>query len=145
MIRSISKKIYIFLFFIPSIFQSQDWQFSVDSLRDDGPIVPMLLNPLIDGIVPEKDYSEKITEGAKNYYNGFKVQVISTNIAEEAEEMRLKLISQVIHSVEVIFDAPNYKVRVGAFEDRKDAQRLLDQLDFLGYRKAWIVRSRIYY
>ncbi len=142
----ISKIIIVLILLIPNISQSQDWQFSIDSLRDDGPIVPMLINPLIDGIVPEKNYSDNTSEGdSKNYYNGFRVQVLSTQIGEEAEEMRLKLISQINHSVQVIFDAPNYKVRVGAFQDRKDAQRLLDQLDFLGYRKAWIIRARISY
>ncbi len=143
-VHSIPKIIILFLLLFPHVSQSQDWQFSIDSLRDDGPIVPMLINPLIDGIVPEKYYSDNIPEGnSKNYYNGYRVQVLSTKIGEEAEEMRLRLFSQINHVVQVIFDAPNYKVRVGAFQDRKDAQRLLGQLDSLGYRKAWIVRARI--
>ena len=38
---------------------------------------------------------------------------------DTAEEMRMKLLSQIKHIVQVIFDAPNYKVRVGAFTRSK--------------------------
>ena len=120
---------------------SQEWRFNPDSLRDDGPIVPMLINPLIDGIVPEKDYNDEVESGKE--YNGFRVQVMSTNNGVRAENMRMKLISQINHSVRVIFEAPNYKVRVGAFTDRRDAERLRKQLFALGYRRSWIVRARL--
>lgn len=127
----------------PVISQSQEWRFDPDSLRDDGPIIPMVINPLIDGILPEIDYSDNnnATESGK-MYNGFKVQVLSTKNGEIAENMRMKLISQINHPVRVVFDAPNYKVRVGAFTDRKDAERLQRQLYDLGYRRAWIVRAQ---
>ena len=137
--RNLSK---ILLFLIPLILFSQEWRFDPDSLRDDGPIVPMLINPLIDGIVPEKDYSTDEKESGK-VYNGFRVQVMSTNSGARAENMRMKLVSQINHNVRVIFEAPNYKVRVGAFADRRDAERLRKILFDLGYRRSWIVRARL--
>lgn len=133
----------IILLLIPFSLFSQEWQFEVDSLRDDGPIIPMVINPLIDGILLEVDYYDNANEIDSNkVYNGFRVQVLSTQNGEDAENMRLDLISQINHSVRVIFDAPNYKVRVGAFTDRQDAERLRKQLYTLGYRRAWIVRAR---
>ena len=131
----------IVLLLIPITLFSQEWRFDPDSLRDEGPIVPMLINPLIDGIVPEKDYSDKVELGKE--YNGFRVQVMSTNNGVRAENMRMKLVSQINHNVRVIFEAPNYKVRVGAFTDRSDAERLRKQLFALGYRRSWIVRARL--
>lgn len=136
--------ILVCMILFPVIAQAQEWQFELDSLRDDGPIIPMIINPLIDGIVPEKDYSDNFNGiEAGKAYNGFRVQVISTTNASQAENMRMKLISQINHSVQVIFEAPNYKVRAGAFTDRKDAERLRRQLYALGYRRAWIVRARL--
>ena len=133
----------IILFLIPFSLFSQEWQFEVDSLRDDGPIIPMVINPLIDGILPEIDYFDNDNEIDSNkVINGFRVQVLSTQNGEIAEDMRLDLISQINHGVRVIFDAPNYKVRAGAFTDRQDAERLRKQLYRLGYRRAWIVRAR---
>jgi len=133
----------IILFLIPLSLFSQGWKFEIDSLRDDGPIVPMVLNPLIDGILPEVNYSD-YTNGidSSKVINGYRVQVLSTQNGEIAEEMRMKLISQMNHNVRVIFNAPNYKVRVGAFTDRSDAEHLRKQLYALGHRRAWIVRAR---
>ena len=133
----------IILFLIPFSLFSQEWQFEPDSLRDDGPIIPILINPLIDGILPKIDYPD-IGNGidSNKVYNGFMIQVLSTKNGDTAEAMRMKLISQINHSVRVIFEAPSYKVRVGAFTQRKDAERLRKQLFTLGYRQAWIVRAR---
>jgi hypothetical protein len=130
----------IVLLLIPITLFSQEWRFDPDSLRDDGPILPMLINPLIDGIVPEKDYSNEVE--SRKEYNGFRVQVMSTNNGVRAENMRMKLVSQINHNVRVIFEAPNYKVRVGEFTDRRDAEWLQKQLFALGYRRSWIVRAR---
>jgi hypothetical protein len=136
--------IFAYMILFPFIAQSQEWRFEPDSLRDDGPIIPMIINPLIDGIVPEKDYSENINEvESGKEYNGFQVQVLSTKNGERAENLRMELISQINHNVLVIFEAPNYKIRVGAFTDRKDAENLRKQLYALGYRRAWIVRARL--
>lgn len=134
-------KLSIILLLIPIALFSQEWRFDPDSLRDDGPIVPMLINPLIDGFVPEKDYNDEIESGKE--YNGFKVQVMSTNNGVRAENMRMKLVSQINHNVRVIFDAPNYKVRVGGFTDRNDAERVRKQLLELGYMRSWVVRARL--
>lgn len=132
----------IILFLIPITLLAQDWQFESDSLRDDGPIIPTIINPLIDGYVPTTTYyNDEVITGKT--YNGFRVQVLSTNNGGQAENMRMKLISQLNHNVHVIFEAPNYKVRVGAFTDRKDAERLRKQLFALGYRQSWIVRARL--
>lgn len=142
-INRILNYIPIIMILIPVIAHSQEWRFEVDSLRDDGPIIPMVINPLIDGVLPEIDYSDNGNERDSNkVYNGFMVQVLSTKNGEDAEDKRLELISQINHSVRVIFDAPNYKVRVGAFTDRQDAERLRKQLYALGHRRAWIVRAR---
>ena len=134
--------LFVILFLIPFTLFAQEWRFDPDSLRDDGPIVPMLINPLIDGYVPEKDYNTDEVESGKEY-NGFRVQVLSTNNGVRAENMRMKLVSQINHNVRVIFEAPNYKVRVGAFTDRKDAERLRKQLFDLGYRRSWVIRARL--
>ena len=40
------------------------------------------------------------------------------------------------------FKAPNYKVRVGDFRSRLDAQRLLNEI-IIDYPNAWIIEDRI--
>ena len=136
---------YSLILFIPIFLFAQDWQFDPDSLKDDGPIVPMILGPFIDGYTPVIDYSKNNRETEGTEYNGFQVQVISVDNLHRAELMRIKLSSQFNHPTEVIFEAPNYKVRVGEFTDRKDAERVRKQLLELGYMRSWVVRARLTY
>lgn len=134
---------YSLILFIPIFLFAQDWQFDPDSLKDDGPIAPMILGPFIDGYTPVINYSKNNRETEGTEYNGFQVQVISVDNLHRAELMRIKLSSQFNHPTEVIFDAPNYKVRVGEFTDRKDAERVRKQLLELGYMRSWVVRARL--
>ena len=120
---------------------SQGLQFDPDSLRDDGPIVPMILNPLIEGYTPQIEYSGENETGKK--YNGFRVQVLSTKNVHQAENIRRKLASEVNYNIRVIFEAPTYKVRLGGFTNRYDAEKAQKHISRLGYTRAWIVRAHI--
>lgn len=135
------RQLLVILLLISSIAYSQAWQFEPDSLRDDGPIVPMLINPLIEGYIPQVTYYNESNSVRK--YNGFRVQILSTLSAHRADAMRKKLASDINYSARVIFSAPNYKVRVGSFTNRQDADRMQRYLYSIGYRNAWVVRARI--
>lgn len=138
--------ILIYFTFIPIFLFSQDWKFDADSLKDEEIIAPMLLNPLIEGYTPTIDLSDDMNEmESGKVYNGFQVQVTSVDNIDEAEALRDTLLLQINDRVEVVFDAPNYKVRAGAFTDRQDAEMLRRQLYRLGYIRSWIVRSRLTY
>ena len=43
----------------------------------------------------------------------------------------------------IIFEAPNYKVRIGNFIDRKKAENYRQEMIKGGYSSAWIIRTRI--
>ena len=45
--------------------------------------------------------------------------------------------------VYIIFEAPNYKLRVGDFLDRENAERLRMRLVSSDFPSSWIVRTRI--
>ena len=47
------------------------------------------------------------------------------------------------HKIYVIFEAPNYKVRIGDFIDRQKAEKYRKQLANKGYSSAWIVRTKV--
>ena len=132
--------ITIFVFSTNYLF-SQDWKFHPDSLIEEDSVGPMLLNPHIEGYALERDYTDQLKSSTK--YNGFRVQVVSTRSVSRAENIRMKLSSEIGAYVRVIFEAPNYKVRVGAFTDKQDAERMRMYLRSLGYGSAWVVRARI--
>ena len=75
---------------------------------------------------------------------GFRIQIFSSSNMDEAILMKnLALEKFVGDSVYVVYDAPVYKVRVGDFLNRYEANQRLPEFVDKGYRDAWIVPDRI--
>lgn len=75
---------------------------------------------------------------------GFRIQVLSTSGVDEANSMR-----EVLHwkfpgdSIYIIYDTPLYKLRIGDFFNRYEANQRLPEFVEKGYKDAWIVPDRI--
>jgi len=75
---------------------------------------------------------------------GFRIQVFSSSGVDEATLMKNVVMEKFIgDSVYVVYDAPVYKVRVGDFVNRYEANQRLPEFTEKGYRDAWIVPDRI--
>jgi hypothetical protein len=80
---------------------------------------------------------------------GFRVQLYSSTDLDDAsvqrEDLRLRLTQNNIDAgeVEMTFDAPYYKLRVGGFTTKADADTLRRALLDAGFPEAWVVRDRI--
>ena len=75
---------------------------------------------------------------------GFRIQIFSSSNMDEAILMKnLALEKFAGDSVYVVYDAPVYKVRVGDFVNRYEANQRLPEFVDKGYRDAWIVPDRI--
>ncbi len=75
---------------------------------------------------------------------GFRIQVFSSSGVDEAN-----LVKNLVHekflndTVYVEYDAPVYKVRVGDFVSRYEANQKLPEFVEKGYKDAWIVPDKI--
>ena len=49
----------------------------------------------------------------------------------------------VYKKIYIIFELPNYKLRVGNFLNRKEAESFQKKIVRLGYRTAWVVPTMI--
>jgi hypothetical protein len=74
---------------------------------------------------------------------GFRVQVFASDQKEKADSMKIVLENIIQEPVFVTFEVPHYKVRLGNCINRVDAERLQKRLNEIGYRNAWIIRTRI--
>jgi hypothetical protein len=73
----------------------------------------------------------------------YQVQLAATPDRELAEDLRLQALMLFPgEPVEVVWDPPNYKVRVGEKVSRDHAEELKRQALRLGYREAWVVRRK---
>jgi hypothetical protein len=75
---------------------------------------------------------------------GFRIQIFSSSNVDETTLMKnLALEKFVGDSIYVVYDAPVYKLRIGDFVNRYEANQRLPEFVEKGYRDAWIVPDRI--
>ena len=74
---------------------------------------------------------------------GFRVQVLATSTRGNADRLRDELTNEYGEDIYIVFEAPNYKVRIGNFIDRRQAEKLRIELINKGYPSSWIIRTRI--
>lgn len=80
---------------------------------------------------------------------GYRVQLFSTTTLDEAQESLARM-SSILDSIgipegrlDLVFDAPYYKLRYGDFRNRGDADRIRSVMHEAGIREAWIVRDAV--
>ena len=135
---------YICLLMVLSLGFSQDQKkvnFDPDKLKDPEPRWPKVVSPFSLDIKELKlagnsDSSQVIIEG-------FRVQVLATSSQENADRLRYELAIEYGKDIYIVFEAPNYKVRIGNFIDRRLAEKLRLELINKGYPSSWIIRTRI--
>ena len=75
---------------------------------------------------------------------GFRIQVFASNSYEDAVAVRNTLNLQLpTQWVYMVYDAPAYKVRVGDYTNRADANLAVDGFIDRGYKGAWVVPDRV--
>ena len=135
-------KIYIVLVIIYSFIMAQNPnEINKKKLKDISPRWPIIINNALDdstsfNSVLKKDSTQLISEG-------YRVQILATRYFEYADSIAISISNKITDSVYVEFETPNYKVRVGDFVNRSSAESLQQELLDMGYKSAWILRSRI--
>lgn len=78
--------------------------------------------------------------------NGYRVQIIATQNLEKAtllEEQAKSQFAMSGHKTYLVFETPLYKIRIGDFTSRNQADELKMQALKYGYREAFIVKSKV--
>jgi hypothetical protein len=76
--------------------------------------------------------------------DGYRVQVISTDDIEEANLVRSELYEQTTRKeVYIVFEPPFYKVKVGDFISKSEAENLRFKLNQLGYSESKVVQETV--
>jgi len=123
------------------LFSQNNASFNPDLLIDPEPRWPEILNPLSDNEVKtsaSRSLDSNITE-----IEGFRVQIFATQDRNKADQLQEELALKFDEKIYIIFEAPNYKLRIGNFLDRDDAEILRMRLVSSDFPSSWIVRTRI--
>ena len=132
----------IIIFSILSIYNAQDKiDFNPNKLNE-----PELNWPVVVNVINSrgsKNDKEIITDSVFFSVEGFRIQLLATQDRFNAEKFKSELEKIYKNKIYIIFEAPNYKVRVGDFINRKSAEEMRQNLSKKGYTTAWIIRSKI--
>lgn len=115
--------------------------FDPNKHRDVQPKWPVIINNVLPGVnaidsILSADTVHWVTDG-------FRVQVLASNSMTKADSLSNILNSTLEDSVYVVYETPNYKVRIGDYVVREDADKMRQNLHKMGYRSAWVIRTRI--
>ncbi|MFL3027767.1 MAG: SPOR domain-containing protein [Candidatus Neomarinimicrobiota bacterium] len=137
----LSKKYFFFVSIFSFIMAQNPNEINQKKLKDILPRWPVIVNNALDDStsfdkVLKKDSTQLISEG-------YRVQILATRYYEYADSIAISISNRITDSVYVEYETPNYKVRVGDFINRDAAEFLQQELFNLGYKSAWILRSRI--
>lgn len=75
---------------------------------------------------------------------GYRVQVLSTDDIDEANNVRTEIYEETTRKeVYIVFEPPFYKVKVGDFTSKSEAENLRFKLNQLGYTESKTVQETI--
>jgi len=82
---------------------------------------------------------------SQDLIQGYRVQIFATSGYDEMIKMKGTVESQFPDEwFYVVYDAPTYKLRVGNFLERYEADRFVRVITEKGYKDAWVVPERVY-
>jgi len=136
-------KSIVFLLFFQNFLFSQDslFWFDMSKVRDSIPTTPMVIDKIF-GISQLKiiDSLRNIQIATKE---GYRLQLFESSTVDEANKIMMKYDKSLNDSIYLVFDAPLYKIQYGDFVTKDQAELVKAELRKKGYKKIWIVRSRI--
>ena len=78
-----------------------------------------------------------------NMVKGYRVQIVISQNEDELKNLQNEIEKSIDEKIYIIFELPNYKLRVGNFLNRKEAENFQNTIVRLGYRTAWVVPTMI--
>ena len=131
---------YFLLFFLMNFAICQTDFIKPSDFNDNPPNFPKVVLPSFT----TEEIAETDTLDSTNYLvKGYRVQIIISQNVNELEVIQDKLMKSVDKKIYIIFELPNYKLRVGNFLNRKEAESFQKKIVRLGYRTAWVVPTMI--
>lgn len=108
--------------------------------NDNPPNFPKVVLPSFT----TEEIAETDTLDSTSYLvKGYRVQIVISQNVNELEVIQDKLMKSVDKKIYIIFELPNYKLRVGNFLNRKEAESFQKKIVRMGYRTAWVVPTMI--
>jgi hypothetical protein len=94
-------------------------------------------------ILPESLAISDDKDGKAPTIEGFRIQCYASSQIDRIRSEQKQLEFKIKYPVYIVFNAPYYKLLVGDFVKKNDADLALGKLKEIGYTDAWVARSRV--
>ena len=98
--------------------------------QTDSAAITVKKDPRVDMLIKKQiEINEVATRDMRSYVSGFRIQVMSSNNRTKALEAKAKLYQDFPELKSyLLYQSPNYRLRVGNFKDRNEAELYLDSI-----------------
>ena len=129
----------LILFLISSAFCQSDF-IKPSDFNDNPPKFPTVNLPSFSS---DNDLENISSNEEINLIKGYRVQIVISQNEQELQDVKIEIEKSIDEKTYIIFELPNYKLRVGNFLNRKEAENFQKIIVRLGYRTAWVVPTMI--
>ena len=136
------KRIIIFAFSIHAFSQDVDslFWFDVNDLDNELPKFPLILNKVLLG---KDTYStSRDHDSDESAQEIFRIQIFESSNVSMARAEAKRFQNILGDTVYMDFETPLYKLRIGNFQNRKNAEESVESISKLGAKDAWIIRTK---
>ena len=130
---------FIILIFVNFAFCQSD-MFKPSDFIDNPPKFPIVILPTLSD---DNVFDSNSSDEENSLIKGYRVQITISQNEKELQEIQKEIEKVLNEKSYIIFELPNYKLRVGNFLNRKEAENFQKKIVRLGYRKAWVVPTII--
>ena len=135
----INMRYSLILFLISSAFCQSDI-IKPSDFNDNPPKFPTVNLPSFSS---DNDLENISSNEEINLIKGYRVQIVISQNEQELQDVKIEIEKSIDEQTYIIFELPNYKLRVGNFLNRKEAENFQKKIVRLGYRTAWVVPTMI--
>ena len=135
-------KIFFFISF--NLFGFQDstlFWYNMNSVLEPNPKTKIIIDDIFK--TTQLNFLDSINIKNQKIKTGFRLQLFETISKDKADEERSKFQKVLNDTIYIIFEAPLYRLQLGDFLYRKEAEKYKARLIKNGYKNIWIVKSRI--
>ena len=114
--------------------------FDVNDIDDEIPYFPLIVNKVFTGNnLSVIDSMKKIEEKELEV---FRIQIFESTVASIARAEAKRFQNILGDTVYINFETPLYKLRIGNYANRKNAEDAIESISKLGAKDAWIIRTK---
>ena len=114
--------------------------FDINDIVDESPYFPLIINKVFSGShLSIIDSMKKIEDKELEV---FRIQIFESTVASIARAEAKRFQNILGDTVYINFETPLYKLRIGNYINRKNAEGAIESISKLGAKDAWIIRTK---